>query len=298
MPTQRRARHTHRAGRTKKHVTQPAKHVTRPAPKTVREVMTRRPVSVQADAPLEEARMILLWSPFRHLPVLDGTTLAGILSDRDLLTALARYGREKMAELRVRDVMRLGVHFALPSMDVKEAADLIVARQIGCLPVTEEGNLIGILTSKDLLAEVPRTRPKPPSKERTARDLMTADPATATEETPLFDAVALMAELGLRHLPVVDSNGRLSGMLSDRDVRSTIGDPGEELRHGVHWDLEGLTVGEVMSRDPVRVELDATKGEIAATLSDDRIGALPVVDEADRPIGIVSYVDLLAPTRE
>lgn len=133
----------------------------------------------------------------------------------------------------------------------------------------------------------PRLVKSPP----TARLIMTADPETVLEEASLFEAAAKMAELGVRHLPVVDSLGKLVGMLSDRDLRSAIGDPVIALR-GRHDDSESC-VGDVMAQDPVRAALHTSVAEIAEMLVDERIGAVPIVDEGDRPVGIVSYVDLI-----
>lgn len=135
------------------------------------------------------------------------------------------------------------------------------------------------------------TKRAPATKVTTARTVMTADPVTVTEETSLFEAAARMAELGVRHLPVIDGRGTLVGMLSDRDIRTSIGDPVEALRG--RRDESEATVGMVMTPDPLRLSLDSSVTEIAEILTDERIGALPIVDEGDRPVGIVSYVDLI-----
>jgi CBS domain-containing protein len=135
---------------------------------------------------------------------------------------------------------------------------------------------------------------RPVKKEPTAafaRSVMTADPETVIEETSLYEAAALMAELGVRHLPVVNELGVLVGMLSDRDLRTSIGDPVEALRG--RRDESEACVRDVMAPDPLRVGLSTPISEIAMMLMDERIGAVPVVDEGDRPIGIVSYVDLI-----
>lgn len=124
-----------------------------------------------------------------------------------------------------------------------------------------------------------------------ASTVMTADPETVSEESSIFEAAALMAELGVRHLPVVNENGALAGMLSDRDIRSSIGDPVEALRG--RRDESESRVADVMTPNPLRASLDTPIVEVADMLTDERIGAVPVVDEGDHPVGIVSYVDLI-----
>ncbi len=128
-----------------------------------------------------------------------------------------------------------------------------------------------------------------------ARHLMTPDPETVTAETHLMTAASRMAELGLRHLPVNDADGRLVGMISDRDLRVALGNPGEALRTTPRLaDVEELTVGAVMAPDPISVDLDTPVRAIAEILAIEHIGAVPVVDEGDHVVGIVSYVDVLA----
>lgn len=125
-----------------------------------------------------------------------------------------------------------------------------------------------------------------------AREIMTRDPETVVEENTLFEAASKMAELGIRHLPVIDSTGLLVGMLSDRDLRTSLGDPTEALRNDAgEW--TDLRVSDVMAPDPMRASPETTVTELATMLTDERIGAVPVVDADDRPVGIVSYVDLI-----
>lgn len=129
------------------------------------------------------------------------------------------------------------------------------------------------------------------ARKGTARDVMTVDPETISAESSLYDAASVMAELGVRHLPVTDAAGRLIGMLSDRDVRTTLGDPMEALRGREDSDV---TVADAMRADPLSESLETSVDALATILADEKIGAIPIVDEGDRPVGIVSYVDLLS----
>lgn len=129
------------------------------------------------------------------------------------------------------------------------------------------------------------------ARKGTARDVMTVDPETISAESSLYDAASVMAELGVRHLPVTDAAGRLIGMLSDRDVRTTLGEPMEALRGREDSDV---TVSDAMRADPLSESLETSVDALAMILADEKIGAIPIVDEGDRPVGIVSYVDLLS----
>lgn len=264
--------------------------------RTVREIMSRRPMTLRPTDDLALARQIMLWTGVHHLPVMEGERLVGLVTDHDLLSGEAEFGAEESRFVRARDVMHRRVKTIAPTASIAEATDAMTAQQIGCLPVLgENGTLLGIVTTTDLIArQSAGERPTPEAWETSARALMTADPVTALAEDTVASVISTMIERGIRHVPVVDPDGRLIGMVSDRDVRTAVGTPAEAFREVGESQLEQMRVEEVMSPDPVRVPLDASLREILALLSDERVGALPVVDEADRPVGIVSYVDVLA----
>ncbi len=117
--------------------------------------------------------------------------------------------------------------------------------------------------------------------------LMTSDPATIHATTTVEAAVRLMATRGLRHLPVVDEAGRVVGIVSDRDLRGPLGGPATRAP------APTAEVGALMARDVVTARPDDELGAVARLIVDRRIGAVPIVDEAGRLQGIVSYVDVL-----
>ncbi|MBX3270134.1 MAG: CBS domain-containing protein [Sandaracinaceae bacterium] len=130
-----------------------------------------------------------------------------------------------------------------------------------------------------------------------AEELMTAEVVTVSEDTPLSAALEIMQEHDIRHLPVVRGK-RLVGMLSDRDLQ------GLGLRLAV--DMETLDrlesklrakVKTAMSSHLVTVHPSSDVAEIIDRLVEERIGAVPVVEE-DELVGIVSYVDVLRAVRD
>jgi CBS domain-containing protein len=127
--------------------------------------------------------------------------------------------------------------------------------------------------------------------------VMTRGPATVEEAAPVSDAAAEMAAGGFRHLPVVDGTGALVGMISERDLRARLG---TDVRRFADATADALAepVLEAMTPDPVSLPPTATLARALEVFADERVGAIPVVDEADRPVGIVSYVDLLGTIRE
>ena len=128
----------------------------------------------------------------------------------------------------------------------------------------------------------------------TAYDVMTEDPATISVRGTVGEAARLLQALDVRHLPVVDDDGALVGMLSDRDLGG-LSFPeliGEEYLGSIQTALDA-PVSSVMSSDVVAVEVEDDVSLIIELMLDRKIGAVPVVDSEDTLVGIVSYVDLL-----
>ena len=120
-----------------------------------------------------------------------------------------------------------------------------------------------------------------------AIDVMTERPATVSINATVSTAARLLEDLQIRHLPVIDDAGELVGILSDRDLRGTLG-PSDEGAPPTT-----ATVVNIMSSDVIRALPDDELADIAELMVDNRIGAVPIVDERGMLIGIVSYVDVL-----
>ena len=128
----------------------------------------------------------------------------------------------------------------------------------------------------------------------TAYDVMTEDPKTISMTATVGDAVRMLHTLDVRHLPVVDDEGTLVGMLSDRDLRG-LSFPeivGEEYIGSIQTALDA-PISSVMTSDVVAVEVEDDASLIIELMLDYKIGAVPVVDLDGTLVGIVSYVDLL-----
>jgi len=127
-----------------------------------------------------------------------------------------------------------------------------------------------------------------------AADIMTDNPRTIRSTDPVSDAVDLLHSMNVRHLPVVDGRGQLIGMLSDRDLgplMRTLVEGADAERMVVP--LSERAVADFMTGGVVSVGVDADVSEVIELMLTERIGAIPVVDDADNVCGIISYVDIL-----
>jgi acetoin utilization protein AcuB len=122
--------------------------------------MTRNPITIEADTPFLEARLILKEKRIRHLPVMDRGKLIGVITDRDVkeaapsgATTLDVYELNYLLlKMKVRDLVKNSPITIKPSNSVEKAALLMHDHRIGCLPVVDEaGKLVGLITETDLL---------------------------------------------------------------------------------------------------------------------------------------------------
>lgn len=125
------------------------------------------------------------------------------------------------------------------------------------------------------------------------RDIMTSSVTTLDFEAKLLDAVLLLRSSGFRHLPVV-KDGRLAGLLSDRDVqRAAPSMFGEVTVEEYNRIFETTPVSRVMAKEPQTVTPETPITEAVQIMHDHKYGALPVVDPEGRLLGIVTTTDLL-----
>jgi CBS domain-containing membrane protein len=129
----------------------------------VRDLMSDEVVTLGRDETLDIADRIMSLGRIRHMPVLDADgRLCGLVSQRDLFRGalasaigLARSAQARLlGALLVRDVMTPDPLTTTPDTPVAEAAGVMLRRKIGCLPVLQDGRLVGILTEADFVAHV------------------------------------------------------------------------------------------------------------------------------------------------
>lgn len=125
----------------------------------VADFMSRSVATIDASEHLDVAADIMRLGRLRHLPVMSRGRLVGILSQRDLLHASSssvlplghEAAREWMAQVAVTDVMHTEVITTEPHEQMRVVAEVLLLKRIGCLPVLDQGNLVGLITETDCL---------------------------------------------------------------------------------------------------------------------------------------------------
>jgi CBS domain-containing protein len=125
----------------------------------VREVMKKKVVKISADDTLWIVKEIMDLASVRHIPVVDGGALVGVVSQRDLLRASLSNVMGISAEeqkiflegVRISEVMSAPARTIAPGEAIQSAARAMAEHKIGCLPVVEGREIVGILTETDVL---------------------------------------------------------------------------------------------------------------------------------------------------
>ena len=121
--------------------------------------MKRDPVRVSPEDSFRHAMTLIRQKGIRHLPVVEGDRLVGIVTDRDIrqaspspATSLEVHELHYLLEkVKVSEIMTKRVHTVTPDTPIEEAARLMITHKIGGLPVLHEGKLAGIITETDIL---------------------------------------------------------------------------------------------------------------------------------------------------
>jgi acetoin utilization protein AcuB len=122
-------------------------------------------------------------------------------------------------------------------------------------------------------------------------DVMTKSPLSVTPQESVGQADELMTENKIRQLPVVN-DGQLVGIVTDRDIRSFLSGSLLSTPEAREKALN-VKVRDVMTTDPLTVAPDDELQDTVELLIEEKIGGIPVVDETEGLVGIVTYVDVL-----
>lgn len=114
----------------------------------LREIMSTPVLTVPSSEPASDALAWMRDARVRHAVVLDGRSVIGVLTERDLG---GPYGGAVRKGRTASDLMRPEPFVAAPDLSVREAAALVRRHRIGCIPVVDSGELVGIVTRGDLL---------------------------------------------------------------------------------------------------------------------------------------------------
>ena len=261
----------------------------------VRDVMTSSVITLTRGQSLPLARQLMNMKRFRHLPVVDEAgALVGLVTHRDLLdaaiSALAPIDVADRAgmqlEVPVARIMRQQLWTIGPDDPADAAARLMLDHKIGCLPVTEHGRIVGIVTEADLVevaaAVLPTLNRPKDDKLLALSDIWTPSPQVIEASQSLATAREVMNVLDIRHLPVLMA-GELYGLLCERDLAVAEVLAGEAANR--------ILVGQVVTDPAFVVNPDARPEEVAIDMATSKEDAALAI-RGGKIFGIITTADL------
>jgi len=178
----------------------------------VSDLMTTHVVKASPGTSITDAADILIKHNFRRLPVVEGDMLIGIVTATDLTFEM----ESPRAAGTVSQYMSGKVSTVSPKATVAEAVKAMVKRNIGSVVVVDGEKVIGILTERDILRNVVAKKRK--AGETRVSQVMSPETVTLHPGTQISHTCHLMYYYGFRRFPVVDDDGRLVGVISEKDV--------------------------------------------------------------------------------
>ena len=258
----------------------------------VDDFMTTDVITMSPDESLELADAVMARGRFRHLPVIDGEGRpVSVVTSRDLLAARV----DPAAPRRVSDLEARDLWTVASGSSARTAARTLADHRFGCLPVTRDGVMIGLITEADILALLVRVLGRSGAfRQRDGMPLlayMSSPVRCIGIDASLEDARIALREHGFSSLAVVSETRRLVGVITTTDLVAA-----GSIERGSLALPEGV-VGDRMTRGVISVDIDASITEAARALVDSAVHRVFVI--ADRRLaGVISTTDIIAAVRD
>ncbi|MBN1110321.1 MAG: CBS domain-containing protein [Methanomassiliicoccales archaeon] len=274
----------------------------------VGDVMTSNPIVAQVPGSRQEVLRIMVKHNLTGMPVVrrsDGS-LAGMITRQDIFD----HPDEEQAAL----IMQRDFDSITPKASVEEAAKILVGRGMRHLPVVEGERIVGILTPADLLCIVEKRGIDLP-----VETVIRSPCVPIYQESPLNVASVILRVSQSTALPVLDDQGHLTGIITDRDIfnKSYVEGSTALTELGMseeeeHWSWEGLSnvmklwyevskielpgmpIKDIMVKDPVTVFKKTAVHEAARIMRKNDFGQLPVRDNKDRLLAMIYDHDIIS----
>jgi len=266
-------------------------------------------VKVYLSTTIKDAVSKMNNSGTRRVPVVDAGTdrIVGIVTSMDILDFMGGGSKYNLVKFKhnhnllsainepVKEIMTNNPICVRESTPLEEVIEIFIEKNVGGTPVVDkEDILISLITERDVIRYLINR-----IGEETVQDYMTEDPIVATPGMRLKDVARVMLRNGFRRLPVV-SEDRLVGMVTSTDFIRLLGSDWafNRMITGNVKEITNVRVEEVMTKDPVKVCKDDSLRSTAEIMIKEGIGALPVVEDRDNLVGIITEKDIVASLRD
>lgn len=184
-------------------------------------VMVKDVLTVPQTMQLHDVAKLMLEKGIGSVPVMDGDKMIGIVSKADFTTLAVGTAFDKIT---VKELMTIDLTTVSPTERLVHARRLMIDAKVGRLPVVEDDELIGMVTSKDLMRayidfkkNTPEKHQKSQIKEIFVDSIMSTNPTYTSEDASITEVAKIMIETGYNGLPVVE-DGKVIGIITQTDI--------------------------------------------------------------------------------
>ncbi len=259
----------------------------------VSEIMYTKLNTVDVATPLTKIRDLFQQTRTHHVLITEQDVVVGIMSDRDLLRNISPFiGTKSEKKLdqdtlnrEAREMMNKNLITVPPDTTLHDAATLMLQKKISCLPVMAN-KIMGIVAWCDFVKSYQ-------NKTRLCKEVMSKPPIGVDMDAKIEKILNLLHTRNIHHIPVTET-GKIVGMISDRDIIK-LSSPFLKTEQEREQDLEIMQkrAHHIMSRKLITVKIQTTFFDAVQLLIKHSISSLPVLDEREMLVGIITWRDLL-----
>lgn len=253
----------------------------------VKEIMSREIISLSPSDSVANLISLMEKHHVHEIFVIENKKLKGIVFSKSLITK----GITDPNKAKISTLMESHPPTVSPEDDVEKAADMIFKTNLRAIPVLDGGECVGIVSVHDIVDFASGMK----IFRQTAAEQIMSIPETITEDTDIGKARVLMREKNISHLPVVDTEGKLKGIVTSFDMLKVIKQRERMGWMGMAAEMErimGIPVSIIMNANPITSDKRTSLSEIVGLINRNRISGV-VITENKSPVGIITVKDLL-----
>jgi CBS domain-containing protein len=245
-------------------------------------------ITINSQESVYKAIEIMVEKNISGLPVVDETDLVGVISEKDVLKLL--YATEFVAG-RVEEYMTGSIISFDEEDRLADICDCLIKNDFRRVPILHEGMLTGVISRTDLIRAA-KDKFKPQGVDETStqkrrnivltRDVMKCGLLTVQRETPIYEAMDIIATRNITGLPVVDDCMNLVGVVSERDMLKLLYDP----------TVKAGKTEEFMTEEVVSFNHDDELSDVCDCLINNRFRRVPILNQG-KVVGIISRADVI-----
>jgi len=254
----------------------------------VKDFYTKNLVTIDVDRNLIDALKIMEKNRISRILVKQKDRIVGIVTMRDILKRLSSYFERKLpsSRIKVSSCYKKNLYTININSSLSEAAKKMLDLKISSLAVEDNGNIVGIITKTDLVKALI-------SSDKIVKDYMTKKVVTVDPESTLLHAKELMLKNNVKRLVVV-KNDRIVGIITEGDISIALYGFRKMIEsEKMNKRMKFLKVIDFMSRDVITIKESDTIGNAAKIMLENNISGLPVVNNENKLVGIITKKDLL-----